>query len=131
MNLKINFEYKVNIEEISIKMQNDRYTNLYIKFDNDILWLSESGKCGASSMIFYDKDSYEMDLDSVHGLLTDEVHKFIIKLLNGTATDEQLLSLPLNFHMAPYGADLNDIQDEEFKKQLLKELRVKLIDYQI
>jgi len=140
--MKVVLEYEVKIEDVYVYKVDEydedfeygiKYGYLYINFNTELAFLTNSGLLLTTSYIRYEVDSDPYDFcefeDEDYIEARKEADIFIDKLLSGEATDEEIMDLPLG--TSGYtGCTISDL-DENTRKDLIKMIRVAMIDYQI
>ena len=110
-----------------------KYGYLDINFNTELAFLTNSGLLLTTSYIRYEVDSDPYDFCEFEDEDYIEERKkadiFIDRLLSGEATDEEIMDLPLGTS-GHTGCTINDL-DENTRKDLIKMIRVAMIDYQI
>lgn len=142
MKVKVNLEYECNIEEVvayPVTEYDDefecgiKYFYLELVFNNEFVWVDSSNRLQTVSYIRIEADesgAYIPCEDEDYIKNCKKIDILIDKLLTDEITDEEMLKLPLGC-MNYASFTINDIPDEKTKKDLIKMIRVAMIDHQI
>jgi len=142
MKVKVNLEYECNIEEVVVYPVNEyddkfefgiKYFYLELVFNNEFVWVDLHNCLQTVIYIRIEADEGNSHIpydDKDYIKSCKEVDMLIDKLLTNEITDEEMLKLPLGcMNYARF--TINDIPDEKTKKDLIKMIRVAMIDHQI
>ena len=141
MQVKLNYELKV--EDVYVNLVEEYYDEAYhyglkygyleIQFNTEFVFLTHSGLVLTTSYIRYEIDSDPYDLcefeNEEYLKNRKEADKLIDKLINGEATDDEIMNLPLG-NSCYTACTIRDL-DEETRKDFIKMIRTALIDYNI
>lgn len=142
MKVKVNLEYECNIEEVVVYPVDEccdefecgiKYSYLELVFSNEFVWIDSCNHLQTVRYIRIEADEVDRyvpceDEDYIKNC--KEIDTLIDKLLTGEITDEEMLKLPLGY-MSYASFTINDIPDEKTRKDLIKMIRVAMIDHQI
>ena len=141
MQVKLNYELRV--EDVYIPEMDEYYDEAYkygikygyleITFNTEFVFLSNSGLVLTTSYIRYEIDSDPYDLcefeNEEYLKNRKEADILIDKLINGEATDDEIMNLPLG-NSCYTACTIRDL-DEETRKDFIKMIRAALVDYSI
>ena len=140
MQVKLNYELKVEDVCVYIIDEHDeeyeygiKYGYLEFMFNTEFAFLSNSKMLLTTSHIRYEVDLDEYDFseleDENYVKARKDADAFIDKLINGEATDEEIMNLPLG--TSGYTACIIRDLPEDTRNDFIKMIRIAMIDYQI